>query len=146
MKRLDPPARPALSELEHQVMQAVWATGPCTVDAVHQVVSQRRDLKEVTIRTVLRRLEQKGYLQHDIEGRAYIYRAVDAPRNVAARAIRHILDRFCHGSVEELISGLVESEVLTDAELDRLEATVKARARTRTVKSPKKGRHDGPPR
>ena len=116
------------------------------VDAVHQVVSQRRDLKEVRIRTVLRRLEQKGYLQHDIEGRAYIYRAVDAPRNVAARAIRHILDRFCHGSVEELISGLVESEVLSDAELDRLEATVKARARTRTVTSPKKGRHDGPPR
>lgn len=103
MKRVDPPARPALSELEHHVMQAVWATGPCTVDAVHQVVSQRRDLKEVTIRTVLRRLEQKGYLQHHIEGRAYIYRAVDAPRNVAARAIRHILDRFCHGSVEELI-------------------------------------------
>ena len=146
MKRPDSAARPALSELEHQVMQAVWASGPCTVDAVHQVVSQRRDLKEVTIRTVLRRLEQKGYLQHDIDGRAYIYRAVDAPRNVAARAIRHILDRFCQGSVEELISGLVESEVLTAAELDRLEATIKARARTRTVKSAKKGRHDGPPR
>jgi BlaI family transcriptional regulator, penicillinase repressor len=146
MKRPDSPARPALSELEHQVMQAVWASGPSTVDAVHQVVSQRRDLKEVTIRTVLRRLEQKGYLQHDIDGRAYIYRAVDAPRNVAARAIRHILDRFCQGSVEELISGLVESDVLTAAELDRLEATIKARARTRTVKSAKNGRHDGPPR
>ena len=138
-------ARPALSELEHQVMQAVWAAGPCTVDAVHQVVSRQRDLKEVTTRTVLRRLEQKGYLQHDIDGRAYIYRAVEAPRNVAARAIRHILDRFCHGSVEELISGLVESEVLTEAELDRLEATIKARARARTAKKPKKGRHDGSP-
>jgi BlaI family penicillinase repressor len=139
-------ARPALSELEHQVMQAVWAAGPCTVDTVHQAVSRRRDVKEVTTRTVLRRLEQKGYLEHDIDGRAYVYRAVEAPRSVAARAIRHILDRFCHGSVEELISGLVESEVLTDAELDRLEATIKARARTRAVKHPKKGRHDGPPR
>lgn len=145
-QRLPARPRPALSELEHQVMQAVWVTGPCTVDAVHQVISQRRELKEVTIRTVLRRLEQKGYLQHDIEGRAYIYRAVDAPRNVAARAIRHILDRFCHGSVEDLISGLVESDVLTEAELDRLEATIKARARARAAKKPKKGRHDGPPR
>ena len=139
-------ARPALSQLQHQVMQAVWAAGPCTVDTVHQAVSRRRDVKEVTTRTVLRRLEQKGYLEHDIDGRAYVYRAVEAPRSVAARAIRHILDRFCHGSVEELISGLVESEVLTDAELDRLEATIKARARTRAVKHPKKGRHDGPPR
>jgi BlaI family transcriptional regulator, penicillinase repressor len=138
--------RPALSELEHQVMQAVWAAGPCTVDTVHQAVSRRRDLKEVTIRTVLRRLERKGYLTHDLDGRAFVYRAVEAPRSVAARAIRHILDRFCQGSVEELISGLVESEVLTDAELDRLEATIKARARARAAKKPKRGRHDGPPR
>ena len=123
--------RPALSELEHEVMQVVWASAPCTVDTVHQAVSRRRDLKEVTIRTVLRRLEHKGYVQHDLEGRSFIYRAVEAPRSVAARAIRHVLDRFCHGSVEELIGGLVEAQVLSDAELDTLEATIKARVRTR---------------
>ena len=120
--------RPPLSELEHEVMQVVWASAPCTVDTVHQAVSRRRDLKEVTVRTVLRRLEHKGYVQHDLEGRSFIYREVEPPRSVAARAIRHILDRFCHGSVEELISGLVEAQVLSDAELDTLEATIKARA------------------
>ena len=62
-------------------MQAVWAAGACTVDAVHQVVSRQRDLKEVTIRTVLRRLEHKGYVQHVSEGRAFLYRAVEAPRS-----------------------------------------------------------------
>jgi BlaI family transcriptional regulator, penicillinase repressor len=131
--------RPALSELEHAVMQAVWASGPCTVESVHQAVSRRRELKEVTIRTVLRRLEQKGYLQHGVEGRAYIYRAVEAPRSLAARAVRHILDRFCHGSVDELVSGLVEANVLSDAELAALEASIKVRARAR-AKSAKKGR------
>ena len=132
--------RPSLSELEHQVMRAVWTSGPCTVDAVHQLVSRQRDLKEVTIRTVLRRLEQKGYLQHEIEGRAYIYRAVEAPRSLAARAVRHILDRFCGGSVDELVSGLVEANVLSETELDALEAGIKARARTRAPRSAKKGR------
>jgi predicted transcriptional regulator len=122
-------ARPALSELEHEVMQAVWAAGTCTVDAVHQVVSRQRDLKEVTIRTVLRRLEHKGYVQHVSEGRAFLYRAVEAPRRVAARAVRQILDRFCHGSVDELVSGLVEANVLSDRELDALEASIKARVR-----------------
>jgi predicted transcriptional regulator len=121
-------------------MQTVWAAGPSTVDSVYQAVSSQRDLKEVTIRTVLGRLEQKGYVEHEMQGRAYIYRAVEAPRRVAARAIRHILDRFCNGSVEELISGLVEAEVLTEAELDTLEATVKARARARAAKSGTKGR------
>ena len=119
--------RPALSELEHEVMQAVWAAGPCSVETVHQAVSRQRDLKEVTVRTVLRRLEDKGYLQHDVEGRAYIYRAVDAPRSLAARAVRQIIDRFCRGSVDELITGLVDDDVLSEADLDRLEARIKAR-------------------
>ena len=131
--------RPALGDLEHEVMQAVWASGPCTVEQVHQTVSRQRDLKEVTIRTVLRRLEQKGYVQHEVDGRAYIYRAVEAPRRLAARAVRHILDRFCHGSVDELVSGLVEANVLSDAELRALEASIKARAPAR-AKIPKKGR------
>jgi BlaI family transcriptional regulator, penicillinase repressor len=132
--------RPALSELEHQVMQAVWAFGSCTVDAVHRAVSRQRDLKEVTIRTVLRRLEEKGYLQHDNEGRAYIYRAVEAPRRLAARAVRQILDRFCQGSVDELVSGLVEANVLSEAELETLEASIKTRMRARALNSAKKGR------
>jgi predicted transcriptional regulator len=120
-------SRPALSELEHQVMQAVWASGSCTVETVHRAVTRERDLKEVTVRTVLRRLEQKGHLQHETAGRAYIYSAVEAPRSLAARAVRTILDRFCNGSVEELVSGLVEADVLSHAELQALEASVKAR-------------------
>jgi len=122
-------SRPALSDLEHQVMQAVWASGSCTVETVHKVVSRNRDLKEVTVRTVLRRLEQKGHLQHEAAGRAYIYSAVEASRSLAARAVRHILDRFCNGSVEELVSGLVEADVLSEAELRALEASIKARRR-----------------
>ena len=141
MKRPDsrPHVRPALSELEHEVMQAVWASGPCTVERVHEAVSRQRDLKEVTTRTVLRRLEEKGHVLHEVEGRAYVYRAVEAQRSLAARAVRHILDRFCNGSVDELVSGLVEANVLTDAELEALEASIKARARAR-AKSAKKGR------
>lgn len=132
--------RSALGDLEHQVMQAVWASGPCTVETVHQAVSRQRELKEVTVRTVLRRLEQKGHVAHDVEGRAFLYRAVEAPRSLAARAVRHVLDRFCHGSIEELVSGLVEANLLSDVELDALEASLKARKRTTAAKSAKKGR------
>jgi predicted transcriptional regulator len=129
---------PVLSPLEHEVMQAVWSAGPCSVEAVHDAVSRTRDLKEVTTRTVLRRLEQKGHLQHDVEGRAYIYRAVEPSRNIAARAVRQLIDRFCNGSVEELVSGIVEAKVLSQAELARLEESVKARSRAST--SSRKGR------
>ena len=117
--------RAPLTELENEVMRAVWGTGPSTVEAVHLKVSRTRALKEATIRTLLRRLEQKGYLKHESAGRAYIYRAVEPARSLAARAVRQIIDGFCQGSVEELVSGMVEAKVLSKLDMDQLEKLVR---------------------
>src|SRR5262245_6755027 len=92
--------RAPLTDLENDVMKVVWSTGPCSVEAVHDVVVRTRDVKETTVRTLLRRLEHKGYLRHEVDGRAYVYHAVEPSRSLAARAVRQIIDRFCHGSVE----------------------------------------------
>ena len=119
--------RPPLTDLENEVMQAVWDGGTCTVEAVHLIVSRKRNLKETTTRTLLRRLEHKGYLKHESDGRAYIYRAVEPARTFAARAVRQIIDRFCQGSVEELVSGMVEAKVLNKGDLDQLEKFVRNR-------------------
>jgi BlaI family transcriptional regulator, penicillinase repressor len=113
--------RPPLTELENEVMQAVWNGGMCTVEAVHRVVSHKRNLKNTTVRTLLRRLEQKGYLAHESDGRAYTYRATEPARSLAARAVRQIIDRLCQGSVEELVSGMVEARVLNKDDIDQLE-------------------------
>jgi BlaI family penicillinase repressor len=119
--------RPPFTDLENEVMQAVWNGGTCTVEAVHRIVSRKRDLKETTTRTLMRRLEQKGYLKHESEGRAYIYRAAEPARSLAARAVRQIIDRFCQGSVEELVSGMVEAKVLNKEDIDKLEKFVRNR-------------------
>jgi BlaI family transcriptional regulator, penicillinase repressor len=105
-----------------------------------KVIARQRPLKEATIRTVLRRLEQKGYLTHDAEGRAYVYRAVESRHNLAARAVRQIIDRFCRGSVEELVSGMVDAKLLTKAELETLGGVVRQRRRQATGQDAKKGR------
>jgi BlaI family penicillinase repressor len=125
--RSDARVRAPLTELENEVMQAVWDTGPCSVETVHQLVSRKRNLKETSIRTILRRLEQKGYLRHEEKGRAYVYRAVEPARSLAARAVRQIIDSFCQGSVEELVSGMVEAKVLSKGELETLEEFVRSR-------------------
>lgn len=117
--------RAPLTDLESEVMQAVWDSGKCTVEAVHQVVSRKRNLKETTVRTLLRRLEQKGYLKHESDGRAYVYRAAEPARSLAARAVRQIIDRFCRGSVEELVSGMVDAKVLKKTDIDQLEKFVR---------------------
>jgi predicted transcriptional regulator len=119
-----------LTELENDVMQAVWDGGACTVEAVHLIVARKRHIKETSVRTLLRRLEQKGYLRHEEEGRAYVYRATGRAsdsRSLAAHAVRQIIDRFCRGSVEELVSGMVDARVLSKGEMDRLEEFVRSR-------------------
>src|SRR5260370_5758935 len=119
--------RQPLTDLENEVMQAVWDGGTCTVEAVHGIVSRKRNLKEATVRTLLRRLEQKGSLRHESDGRAYAYRAVEPARSLAARAVRQIIDRFCRGSVEELVSGMVEAKVLKKDDIEELERFVRGR-------------------
>lgn len=120
-------SRKPLSDLEHAVMDTIWAFGgPATADQVREALAPRRPLKDSTVRTVLRRLEEKGYLTHRVEGRTYVYTAV-AAQNVAVRAVRQIIDRFCGGSVEELIVGMVEEEVLDRRELERLARRVAGR-------------------
>src|SRR5436190_1355985 len=125
--RIKTRVRPPLTPLEKDVMQAVWDKGRCAVEAVHEIVSRRHNLKETSVRTILRRLEHKGYLRHEVEGRAYVYTASEPPASFAARAVRHIIDNFCQGSIEELVSGMVEAKVLSKAELATLEDLVRGR-------------------
>jgi len=123
--------RAPLTELENLVMQAVWDAAPASVEAVYQVVVRHHRIKETTVRTLLRRLEQKGYLRHEAVGRAYVYQAVEPSRSLAARAVRQIIDRLCHGSVEELVTGMVDAKVLSQSELKQLEELIRSRRQGR---------------
>lgn len=112
--------RKGLSELEHQIMEVLWTRGPANSEQVRQSLASRRPLKDSTVRTILRRLQEKGYVRHKVEGRTYVYTGVEQPRNLAVRAVRQIIDRFCNGSVEQLLVGMVEDEMLDRRELKQL--------------------------
>jgi BlaI family transcriptional regulator, penicillinase repressor len=107
-----------LGELERAVMRLVWQHGELTAEQVREELD--RPLKESTIRTVLRRLEEKGYVTHTLTNRTFLYRPAEAQRIVAGRAVRKIIDWFCDGSVESLLIGMVDSNVLDSEELKRL--------------------------
>ena len=121
-----------ISPLEQIVMDYVWSHPGCTADACREGVSPQRKLKDSTIRTVLRTLEAKGYVTHTIDGRTFIYRPADTKRNVAVQAARHLIDRFCNGSVEELLVGLVDNQVLKPKQLQRLAEKIAARKETKS--------------
>lgn len=128
-----------LSGLEETVMSFVWARGSATADDVRSGLADDHPMKDSTVRTILRRLEDKGYLAHDVEGRTYHYRPLNPGKNVAAEAVRKLVDRFCGGSMEELLIGMVDNEVIEGAELERLAKSVAA-ARAGTRKNKKGGK------
>src|ERR1700693_5641515 len=119
MPQAKPPRKP-LSELEHLVMDVIWKRSPATAEDVRDALAARHPMKDSTARTVLKRLEEKGYLAHRVEGRTNVYSGLTAPQNVAVRAVRQIIDRFCEGSIEQLLVGMVDDEVLDEQELQRL--------------------------
>jgi predicted transcriptional regulator len=114
------PSKPALSELEQQVMHIVWERGTITAADIQTALMPDRPLKDSTIRTILARLEEKKYLRHKVRGRSFVYSSTEQPRSVAVRAVKQILDRFCHGSVESLLVGMVDDRVVDATELRRI--------------------------
>jgi hypothetical protein len=74
----------SLGDLEQQVMEFLWRNGPSTGDVVRAAVSKDRSLTDSTIRTVLRRLEAKQFVKHEMDGRQFIYSSSREPRKVAA--------------------------------------------------------------
>jgi BlaI family penicillinase repressor len=117
-----------MGEVEQSVMDHFWSHGPSTSEACREALAASRPMKDSTIRTVLRRLEEKGYLTHKVEGRTFIYQASDARQNVAVRAVKGIIDRFCGGSAEQLVIGMVDNAVLDRKQLERLARKIADRA------------------
>ena len=121
---------PELGDLEREVMQLVWGNAPITAEEVRERLSRR--LKESTVPTVLRRLEEKGYTTHTVDGRTYVYRAAEPRGRVAAKAVQRIVDWFCNGSVEEVLVGMVDTAMLDQRQLRVLaDQVAKARLKAR---------------
>ena len=108
-------------------MEYVWKNPGCTAETCREGLAAKRALKDSTIRTILRKLEEKGYVTHKVDGRTFVYRAVDSKRNVAAQAAKQLVDRFCEGSMEEFLVGLVDNQLLEPKQLQRLASKIASR-------------------
>lgn len=120
-------ARDPLSPLEARVMDVVWKRGSVTAEDVVQALGDR--ITNATVRTLLRRIEEKQFLTHRVEGRTFIYEPRVDEGTAARSALRRVVDRFYGGSVEQLLLGLIDGAMIDRKELDRLTDKVERASR-----------------
>jgi BlaI family penicillinase repressor len=118
----------ALTDLQQAILDFLWANGPATSEAIREGLRERHPLKDSSIRTLLRRLEARGWISHTVDGKVFVYAAELPSQQVAAGAIRQVIRRFCGGSVEQLLLGMVDEKVLSVAELEGLVRKVRKRS------------------
>jgi predicted transcriptional regulator len=107
-----------LAVREAELMEVLWRLGPSTVAEVREELTD--NLAYTTVLTILRNLEEKGYVRHQTEGRAHRYGPVvarDAARN---SALKDLAAKFFGGSIELLMTHLVSDEKLGDKEIERI--------------------------
>lgn len=114
-----------LTEQQQAVLDFVWSKGSATAEEVRESLLPKHPLKDSSVRTILRRLEARGYLTHRLEGKTFIYEAKTSASSVAVRAVRHLIERFWEGSAEQFVAGMVDAKVLTPQALQRLARKVK---------------------
>ncbi len=121
--------KPTFTDRELDVMGELWTLSSATVAEVQRRLQDK--LAYTTVLTILRTLEQKGYVGHEEEGRAHRYKPLVKRQAAGARALRRMVDKLFQGSPELLLTQLVSERGLSAAELRRLRRLLDERLRGR---------------
>jgi predicted transcriptional regulator len=114
---------PTLTEAELRIMEALWRLGHGTVAEVAGLLPPPRAAYN-TVLTILRILEQKGYVAHEEAGRAYVYLPLVAREAAAQSAVTQVVSKFFGNNAGALALRLIENERPSDEELARLRSLI----------------------
>lgn len=114
-----------LGKLELQIMKVVWQMGRATVHDVKEALGKGRKPAYSTILTMMRKIEAKGYLEHDVDNRTYVYRPTISQEDVRRSVLGDILDRVFEGSPALLMNCLVEQKDISEPELQQIKELIR---------------------
>ncbi|MFP5210224.1 MAG: BlaI/MecI/CopY family transcriptional regulator [Acidobacteriota bacterium] len=125
-----PPKRSnTLTEAELRLMKILWRRGESAVSDLVADLPEGEALAYNSVLTTIRILEQKGYVEHRQEGRAFVYRPCVAENEASRSEVRHVLSRFFGNSRERLLLSLLDDGEITPEELQRLKDAIQDAAK-----------------
>jgi len=117
-----------LGKLELEIMQVVWRLEQATVQEVKDALASRRERAYSTILTMMRNLEDKGYLRHEVDGRTYVYRPAIERGKVRRGLLGDLIERLFNGSPSLLVNSLVDDGFVNEEELVEIRRLVEKRS------------------
>ena len=138
-----PPKRSnTLTEAELRIMRILWERGESLVSDLVDAMPENSPLAYTSVLTTVRILEQKGYVVHRQEGRAFVYTPCVAEGEASRSEVRHMLHRFFGNSRERLLLTLLGDEDVSADELQRLKAAIaRAESAPQEQRARRKGRN-----
>jgi predicted transcriptional regulator len=117
-----------LTEAELRLMKMLWRRGESAVGDLVAAMPDGEALAYNSVLTTIRILEQKGYVEHRQEGRAFVYRPLVAEEEASRSEVRHLMSRFFGNSREQLLLSLLGDGEMTPEELKRLKEAIESAA------------------
>ena len=117
-----------LTEAELRLMKLLWARGESAVSDLVAAIADGEAIAYTSVLTTVRILEQKGYVKHRQEGRAFLYSPCVAEHEASRSEIKHMMQRFFGNSRERLLLSVLGDDDIDAEELSRLKALI-AKAR-----------------
>ena len=126
------PALPGLSQSQREIMEIVWDRGEVSAVEVREILSKKRELAKNTVRTLLDRMEEKGWLKHREEGRTYVYQPTRSREEEGKNSLRKFVDRVFDGDALLLFQHLLEDQDLSTEDLAALKKMIDQRRKEMT--------------
>jgi predicted transcriptional regulator len=119
------PPRRTLTAVELEMMNVIWGLGTCTVSQVREALRPERELAYTSISTIIRILEQKGFVTSAKAGRGHLYCAAMRKEDYQALSLEHLVNKVFDDTPSLLVQRLLDSDSLTAEELARIRAVLR---------------------
>ena len=111
---------PELTPAQGEIMEIIWDRGEVSASEVRRILSLTRKVARNTVRTLLERMEEKGWITHREEGRTFLYAAAQPRAATIGQKVREVIETVCGGSAEALVTALLDYRGLDAGELARI--------------------------
>jgi predicted transcriptional regulator len=119
------PPRKELTAVELEMMTVIWRIGPCSVAQVQERLRPQRELAYTSVSTIVRILEQKGYVTSEKEGRGHVYEAAVSKESYQGMSLQRLVSDVFDGAPSLLVQRLLDSETLTSEELAQIKGLLR---------------------